>query len=190
MANVVQVQAIPSQNRRIAGLVFRVPNLYGFPICLKQLSKFLSFKRFSSFLQLVFILNASCFVLPVSAAADAYLVYADIFNNRIMRVGLDGSNPTVLASNLKNPLSLSVDEQNGKIYYSTYQGGHQAIRRVNLDGSGGDALVGNLTGFSGLVHMNLNPATGRIYYYHGGMNPRTIKHFDLSNNATGTTFDG
>ena len=22
------------------------------------------------------------------------------------------------------------------------------------------------------------------------MNPRTIKHFDLSNNATGTTFDG
>ena len=61
-------------------------------------------------------------MLPVSAAADAYLVYADIFNNRIMRVGLDGSNPTVLASNLKNPLSLALDEQNGKIYYSTYQG--------------------------------------------------------------------
>ncbi|MEE3233614.1 MAG: Ig-like domain-containing protein, partial [Candidatus Latescibacterota bacterium] len=191
MSHTVLVKPAPGRIERSMRLAKTVGmRLTGFLCFAGQGRRALSSRFGLSLPQAVLVSALLHLMLPASVSAAEYLVYADIFNDRIMRAGLDGSNPTVLASNLKDPLSLAVDEQNGKIYYSTYQGGHQAIRRVNLDGSGGDVLVGNLTGFSGLVHMNLNPGTGRIYYYHSGMNPRTIKYFDIANGSSGTTFDG
>lgn len=91
-------------------------------------------------------------VLVITSATAALaqtpkMYWAEAYGNRIARSNLDGSNVETIVSGI-TPLRLTVDQPNGKIWWTDIAvAGNAKIRRANLDGSNVEDVValGNVT---------------------------------------------
>ena len=71
------------------------------------------------------------------------MYWTTLWEGAIRTANLDGTNETVLISGLNSPSGISVDEVNGKIYWTEWSGSNN-VRRANLDGTGIENLVTNM----------------------------------------------
>ena len=76
---------------------------------------------------------------------------------------MDGGNVTDLLTGLTSPVSVAVDTQAGKIYWSDDVLNN--IQRANLDGTGVETIIASAPGSAAI---ELNIAGGKIYWVEGG----------------------
>lgn len=105
-------------------------------------------------------------------------------NGYIRRINLDGTGLTTIYTDASSPwpTTLALDAANNRLYF-THGGAFNgdAIKRINLNGSGETVVVSNLVGPTGLA---INPLRGELYWSDGsgrlrragldGSNPQVI----------------
>jgi len=106
------------------------------------------------------------------ALSTGEVYWTDLATGTIRRASLDGSNETVLQSDLSESTvddqerfasltDVAVDEAGGKVYWGNVSEG--AIQRSNLDGSGLETIV---AGLIGPTAIEVDPSGGKIYWTH------------------------
>ena len=106
------------------------------------------------------------------ARSTGEVYWTDLATGTIRRASLDGSDETVLQSDLSESTvddqeryasltDVAVDEAGGKVYWGNVSEG--AIQRSNLDGSGLETIV---AGLIGPTAIEVDPSGGKIYWTH------------------------
>ena len=107
---------------------------------------------------------------PANLAVDATnekLYWIDTKNRKIQRGNLDGTNVEVLLTNISSPTGISLDPDNGKMYFlsrsnTTNMG---SVTRTNLDGTNIELLIPDLLSPVGLT---IDTTSAKIYWNGGG----------------------
>jgi len=93
------------------------------------------------------------------------IFWADQSDQSIFRANFDGTGQTPLVTGTLAPRALTIDEVNGRIYWSdnTGVGGANRIQSVKLDGTDQQTFVtfGNSSDFSGI---DVDPSGGKLYW--------------------------
>lgn len=100
----------------------------------------------------------------------------------LSNMNLDGTDITPLTSGdyLINPHGLSIDEINGKVYWSNHVGVSQ-IYNCNLDGSDAQIIIPNSSGLSFVVDLFADPITSKVYWTDIGNNTVSKANLDGTN---------
>ena len=127
--------------------------------------------------------------VPIAAATENKIYWADGSDGMIRRSNLDGSEVETVLSNLNGPKHIALDTTNGMIYWS--EESVNKILRANLNGSGVEDV---LTGLDEPNEIVLDMSNGKIYWLEQGSDK--IRRANLNGTAvedlvnTGLEIDG
>ena len=99
--------------------------------------------------------------IPNSIALDVAggkMYWILLFEGKIQRANLNGSNVENLISGLERPHDIALDVAGGKIYWS--EPNERKIQRANLDGSNAETLISGHT----VIGIALDVTGGKMYY--------------------------
>ena len=118
---------------------------------------------------------------PSGLAVDAVagkLYFVDATLGAVLSAHLDGSELTNLnIDGVTDPVEISVDTLDGKLYWSELAASGPRIRRANLDGSLVEDIITTLTlpGFSTAAGLEVDVAGRALYFIDGGTNGSILR---------------
>ena len=118
---------------------------------------------------------------PSGLAVDAVagkLYFVDATLDAVLSAHLDGSELTNLnIDGVTDPVEISVDTLDGKLYWSELAASGPRIRRANLDGSLVEDIITTLTlpGFSTAAGLEVDVAGRALYFIDGGTNGSILR---------------
>lgn len=99
----------------------------------------------------------------VAVGSQMFLYWTEDGSGKIERSNLDGSHVTDIVTGLNHPAGIAIDATNGKLYWTTHEGGNGSgtLQRANLDGSGRQTVLSALGAPEGVA---IDPTAGFAYY--------------------------
>lgn len=102
---------------------------------------------------------------------NGHLYVQNTFTSSIIRMNLDGTGVTTIATGLDVVLSMQVDPSAGKLFYSLidWESSNSTVVSRNLDGSGATTIFTGINQ-SNTVGISIDPVAQRVYVADSGQN--------------------
>ncbi|WP_052028791.1 DUF4347 domain-containing protein [Rhodopirellula baltica] len=110
---------------------------------------------------------------------NGHVYWSDELTLEINRMDLDGSNRVTVISSDKGVRGIAIDSVNNKLYYAVGAYSNGEIRRADLDGSNRETLIDS--GLDGPNGIEVDPASGKIYWADSGLPQISMADLDGSN---------